>query len=188
MIDDFFTDDVIDDLINQAIAAVEAEQRWPWQEHVEPVTVNPDKPDINLGPLWRATRAVFDQGTELGYVAPSDLLSWTGAPYAGRPQIWTTMADRVALAPTPDSEYELIHYWYTAPEILHADDDQPEMPSQFTDSIVAKTAELLAQRESDMGRAATHLADYNAWIDRMRRDLRRSTGPLRTRVRPGGWV
>ena len=35
--DDFFTDTVLTDTINQALFTVDAEQRWPWMEQVDTV-------------------------------------------------------------------------------------------------------------------------------------------------------
>jgi hypothetical protein len=71
---------------------------------------------------------------------------------------------------------------------LVADNDVTLVPDQFNDAIVCKAAELLSAREDDSSARQLHATDYGRWVDRMRRDVRRSTGPVKVRVRPGGWV
>lgn len=189
--DQLFTDDQLDDNINLAIQAVEAEQRWPWQEHVETVTVDPDQPDIVLPDEWRATRAVLlDNHTELQLVSPTDALSWyvASADVSGPPTVWSPIGDRIVLRPLPGGPTTLTHYFYTEPAWLRDDDDRPAAPDQFTGAIIAKAAELLAMREDDRAAAASHNIEYRGWIDRMRRDTRRSTTPVRIRVRAGSWL
>lgn len=184
--DQLFTDDQVDDNINMAVATVEAEQRWPWQEHVEPVTVDNVQPDIILPATWRATRGLFtDPGTELSLVSPSDALAVTGT---GQPSVWAPIGGRIVLRPLPAGSLTLTHYFYTGPAWLSNDTDEPELPDQFAGAIVAKAAELLSTREDDRSAAAAHNLEYNEWITRMRRDSRRSTTPTLIRVRSGGWV
>lgn len=190
--DQLFTDDIIDDNINLALQTLEAEQRWPWQEHVETVTVDPAEPDIVLSPGWRATRGLFitEDNTELKTVSPTDALSWyVGVTLVnGRPQVWAPIGDRIVLRPLPSGPVTLTHYFYTEPVWLRDDDDQPELPGQFAGAVVAKAAELLSTREDDRAAAAAHNVEYREWIERMRRDLRRSTTPAQIRVRAGSWL
>lgn len=191
MSDQMFTDDILEDNINLAVETIEAEQRWPWQEHVEEVTIDPVEPDIELGATWRATRGVYvvtDNGAtvELSLVSPSDLLSVNGTQSA--PDVWAPVGNRIMVRPLPSGTVTLLHYFYTQPEWLRGDDAEPAIPDQYAGAIVAKAAELLSVREDDRAAAAGHSADYEAWIDRMRRDVRRSTTPVRVRVRPGSWL
>src|SRR5262245_45220612 len=175
-----------------AIQTVEAEQRWPWQEHVETVTVDTVEPDIVLSPGWRATRGLFvtDAQTELKLVSPTDALSWyVGTNLGnGRPEVWAPIGDRIVLRPLPAGPLTLTHYFYTEPVWLRDDDDRPDLPGQFAGAVVAKAAELLSTREDDRAGAAAHNIEYREWVDRMRRDVRRSTTPITPRVRPGSWL
>jgi len=184
--DDMFQDDVLDDHINLAIDTIEMEQRWPWQERIEQVTVSPAAPDIVLPAGWRATHGLFNGEEELSLVSPLDILSW--AETSGAARVWAPVGDSLLVRPLVSGDVTLTHFYQRDPVWLRDDSDQPDMPSQFTGAIVAKAAELLSTREDNRAAAAVHLADYTGWIQRMRRDLRRSTGPLRIRVRPGSWV
>jgi hypothetical protein len=185
--DDFMQDPVVDDHINLAVETIEAEYRWPWSEVVEQVTVTVAAPDVVLAADWRATRALFDAEHELSFVAPGDLLSWfddTGTP----PKVWCPIDDVLVVRPRVQGDTVLTHYWYRQPAWLRGDNDVPAIPDQFAGAIVAKAAELLSTRESDKASSTSHGAEYQQWLGRMRRDVRRSTGPTRPRVRPGGWI
>jgi hypothetical protein len=190
--DQMFQDDQLDDHINLAVEAVEAEQRWPWQEHVDTVYIEPNTPDIPLGPRWRATRMllVADTKVELQLVSPSDVLSWyvSAVDVGGPPTVWAPIGDHIVVRPLPSEQIALTHYYYSHPNWLRGDDDEPETPSQFVGAIVAKAAELLSVREDDRAAAGAHNVEYNQWIERMRRDVRRSTSPVRIRVRAGSWL
>ena len=185
--DDFMPDHVIDDHVNLAIQSVEAEYHWPWQDVVEQVTVTHDAPDIPVAPAWRATRAVFCAEAELLLVAPGDMLSWNES-YSDVPKLWCPIGDVIAVRPVVNSDTVLTHYWYTQPVWLREDTDVSNIPDQYAGAIVAKASELLAARESSGGDATRHGAEYTQMLTKMRRDVRRSTSPVRIRVRPGGWV
>jgi hypothetical protein len=185
--DDFMTDRVLDDAINLAVQTIDAEQRWPWNELGEIVTINTTTPDIPLPDGWRATRAVFFDEHELIYVAPADLMSWLDAA-SDIPQVWSPMATAIAVRPTPTVDTRLRHLYAAQSTWLREDDDVPLIPEQYGGAIVAKAAELLSARESSGADAARHGAEYTQWVARMRRGTRTSTGPTRTRVRPGGWI
>jgi hypothetical protein len=186
MTDDFFTDDVLDDSINLAIDTIETEFRWPWQERIETVTVTPAEPDVAMPVGWRATHGLFNGEEELACISALDILSWSDTP--GAPTVWAPVGDSLLVRPLVQTSTELTHFYQRDPVWLREDTDTPDMPAQFSGAIVAKAAELLSNREDNRAAAGVHLTDYTQWIVRMRRELRRSTGPIRVRVRPGGWV
>lgn len=185
--DDFFTDSVVDDHINLAVQAIEGEYHWPWADAITRVTITPTAPSIPYPTNYRATRAVFDGEIELQQVSPIDLLTWTKTA-AEVPRVWCPMVDEVVVAPTVQANRQLAHYWYRQPVWLRLDDDIPDMPDQFTGALVAKAAELLSSREGAGSDAGRHGSEYSEWLNRMRRDVRRTTTPTRVRVRPGGWI
>jgi len=185
--DDFFPDRVLDDHINLAVQTFESEARWPWTDAAETVTINTTTPDIPVPENWRATRAVVHGETELALLSPIDILRYLDRT-GEFPQVWCPIGDVISVRPTPDTDTELVHYFYTQSPWLRDDEDIPSVPEQYGGAIVAKAAELLAARESNGGDATRHAAEYTAWINRIRRETRRSTTPTRTRVRPGGWV
>jgi len=93
------------------------------------------------------------------------------------------------VAPVPAPPVIVTHFYYSEPLALVLDADAvANLPAVYTDAIVAKAAELLSAREDDTTARAAHSADYARWVDKMRRDVKRSTGPTVPRVRPGGWI
>lgn len=184
--DDFFTDPVIDDHLNLAVQAIDAEYRWPWSEIADLVTIDSTSPDIEMPAGYRATRSVFDDQIELSAVSPGDLQTWINT--VGEPRVYCPMGGAVAVRPIVNGSRQLTHHWSRQPEWMANDDDEPTIPDQFTGAIVAKAAALLASREGAGADVGRHNDEYNTWLGRMRRDVRRSTGPTRVRVRPGGWL
>ena len=184
--DDFFTDTVLTATINQACATVDAEQRWPWMETVVAQTVTGGTNAFTVPADWRATRALFNGESELGLVSPSDLMRM--GTRTGPPELWSVRGNQVLVAPIPSSDVSLTHYYYKQTTRLVADGDTVATPDQFIDAIVCKAAEMLSAREDDGAARQAHAGDYAKWVDRMRRDVRRATGPVRVRVRPGGWI
>jgi hypothetical protein len=186
--DDFFTDDVLNDVINMAIDEVEDEARWPWQQATEVVTVAAGTAVIPVPEMWRATKALFDDIRELREVSITDALAWSTLNL-GAPQVWAQDTEQVLVRPAPGSEMVLTMVFYMVPIPLVLDTDMPMMPASFArGAVVAKAAELVYTREGERSQAADKLAAYEKWITRMRRDGRRSTGPPRVRIRPGGWL
>ena len=185
--DDFMPDPVLDDHINLAVQTLESEARWPWDDAVATVTINQTTPDIALPKNWRATRSVLCGEWELQLLSPIDILRWIGRT-GDIPQVWCPLDDVITVRPTPGSDVQVVHYYYTQSPVLRDDDDVPTVPEQYGGAIVAKAAELLSARESDGGGATRHGAEYKDWVARMHRETRRSTTPTRTRVRPGGWI
>ena len=73
--DQFQTDDVIDEHINIAIQTIEQEQRWPWQETVQTVTINDSTGEFTVPADWRATRTIIFDRHQVQVVSPTELLT-----------------------------------------------------------------------------------------------------------------
>jgi hypothetical protein len=181
--DSFMTDDVLTDQINQALLTLDTEQRWPWMEVVANLNVPAGTQVAPVPSDWRATRALFNSsGNELALRSPTDILAVTST---GEPAGWSVIGPGIALAPIPSSDVVLTHYYYRQTQRLAVGTDVAGVPDQYIEAIVCKAAELLSAREDDQTARAAHGADYDKWVNRMRRDVRRSTGPVVPRVRPG---
>lgn len=186
--DDFFTDPVLTDLVNAAINTIEEEHYWPWAEVIDPAaSLTAGQSTLTKPARWRATRALFNGPDELTLVPITDLLNVAPAT-VGTPTAWTDTGAGIRVAPAPSGPLTLIHVYYQAPVDLVADTDTPDLPSSMSDAIVCKAAELGSAREDDQPARTAHGNDYAKWMQRMLRAQRRSTGPLRVRVRPGGWI
>lgn len=184
--DRFFSDDVLDDHINLAIETIDTEQRWPWFDRIAEITVLSGHREFAVPADWRASRAVFVDDYELDEIAPADLIRRPAT--AGTPQVWTQVDTTIRIDPYPNSDItaRLLYYARTTP--LSDDRHTMAMPAQYVGAVVAKAAELLCVREDDSTQAESHRAEYASWVARMRRENRRTTGPVTPRVRDGSWV
>ena len=187
IIDSFQGPEVIDSAINAAIRTIDSEHRWPWQERIDTSQTVVDQASVTMPADWRTTRAVYIGDVEVQQRSPGDLYLWS-ADDRGRPQIWSLIGGNIYLRPIPDQAYTVTHLYYKTPTLLVEDVDVPDVPQHHEDAIVAKAAELLSIREDDRAAAQAHLAEYLTAIARMRKDVRRSTGPIRIRVREGSWI
>lgn len=184
--DDFFTDAVLNDTINLAVGIIEEEHYWPWAERVVPSTVTAGT--VTKPTQWRATRALFTPaGAELQLVSVNDLYA-TVRPAGSDPRAWADNGTDIVVSPIPATGYTLTHIHYVSPVALALDSDRPDLPDSMADAVVCKAAELLSAREDDTAARQAHGNDYAKWVQRMLRSQRRSTGPLKVRVRPGGWI
>lgn len=185
--DQFQTDDMIDEHINIAIQTIEQEYRWPWQESIQTITIADTTGDVSVPTAWKATRTVMCSEQEVSAVSPIEVLSYSTNIF-GIPSMFTIIDRTLKFRPVPQIGTVLLHVYYRTPDLLVDDDDEPQMPTEYTPAIVAKAAELLSLRESDRVAAASHAGEYAQWLARMRKDIRRTTGPITPRIRPGSWV
>ena len=185
--DQFLTEDVVDEYINVAIQTIEQEARWPWQEIADTVHITDETGDFTVRADWKATRTIIAGRHQVQIVSPIDVLTYPTTS-TGPPQIAAVVDRTVKMRPKPGIGEQLIHVYYRTPTPLVDDEDTAQMPTEYTPAIIAKACELLSVREDDRAAAAAHAGEYNEWMVRMRRDARRTTGPIVPRVREGGWV
>lgn len=186
--DDFFTDVVLTDLVNLALASIEEEHYWPWSERMATGTFTPSSNVLVKPAQWKATKALFIGDTEVSQCSVTDLLAW--GTRLGQPEQWADAGPNILVGPTPPAAGSVgyTHLYYVTPVALSLDADVPDLPEQFADALVCKAAELGSAREDDQSARQAHASDYVRWVQRMSRSVRRTTGPLKVRVRPGGWV
>jgi hypothetical protein len=187
--DNMMRPELIDDCVNLAIQEIEEQHRWPWQETVQDPapTVTTDEPYFDVPEGWRATVTLLRDTTELQQFSYADLMRYPSSA-TGAPTVYALIGDRIHVRPYPQAETTLIHIYIGTPTLLTADTDEPEIPAGYTGAIVAKACELLAIREDNRAAAATHAATFAQWMGNMRKDNRRTTGPITPRIRPGNWV
>lgn len=185
--DQFQSDEIIDEHINVAIQTIEQEQRWPWQEAIQTVTIEDSTGDFTVPVDWRATRAIVCGTNNVQIVSPIDVVMYP-TDANGIPQIAAVVDRTVKLRPAPTPGVTLSHIYYRGPILLVNDEDEPQMPPEYTPAIIAKACEMLSLREDDRAAAGAHLTEYQQWVGRMRKDTRRTSGPITPRVRPGSWT
>ena len=185
MHDTYFPDPLIDANINLAILAVEETQRWPWNETMGDITVTGETSDVPTD--WRATKAIVDStGNVLDQCVSYQLVQYR-TQREGNPAHFCIIYDKIHFAPVGTGE-TFTHYYYRSPKLLNNDEDVLRMPAQHVGTVVAKASQLCSTREDDRPSAAVHLMEFQAGIDRMRKDIRVTTRPLQKYIRPGAWL
>lgn len=184
--DTFYTDTTLNDLINESLQAIASEADWPWLQ--TSTTFDTVAGDGAYDPPadWIETRSLC--------IDDFNAIEWRSLPEIREyptsitdvPEAYTVSGDELLLRPVPAGVYTVQHDYLRMEQTLVTDSDVPFMPTQWRYSIVAFATHLAYLRSGDVQRATAALADYQAWTKRMRMQRRRSKGPIRVRVRPGG--
>jgi len=192
--DQLITPALIDDVVNQALQQIDGEAMWPWLETSATLTLVAGTTSYALPTDFRKAKGTIvligatSGRTEL--VEVSAISAFVADPtMTGRPSGYAIDGDSVVFTPTPDAAYTArLGYYRTTLELVD-DADTPLLPDQWHGAVVAIAVGLLVTPEKG-SRSAKEVADIEAanWIRRMRSSLRRSTGTIIPRVRPGGWV
>lgn len=181
--DGYFTDTVLNGYINEALAAVSQENRWPWLRAT--TTFNTVAGTANYSPPtdWTYVDGIGFLGEYgLSYLHQEDIDRHVSD---GIPTAWTMDGDIISLRPTPNSVGALtIHYYKMEPE-LTADGNTPLLPRAFHYAVIAYAAYLGHMANHAQDRANAELQNYNTWVSRMQPAKRRASGPMAPRVRPG---
>ena len=186
--DQLFTDQIIDDFLNMAVDIIDAEHNWPWRESTVKLAATDGV--LWMPTNWRATRTLWWKDVQLVNISPSDPRMSYELGSGSAPVYWAQIDARVHVVPATagdtDEDFTLDYYDEGVP--MSRDEDALGMPDMFAGAAIAKACELLSLREDNAGAAERHAASYAQWLGRMRRSLRRSTGPIVPRIREGGWI
>lgn len=185
--DSFFANDKLDDAINSAVATLEAERNWPWQQRYTTLTTTDDTGEITLPTDWRSTRAVWVSEYELDFVPVYDLLP-IPTTRTGTPAIYSHNNGKLLVRPVPTVGTGIVLLYDREASLLVDDADVPEIPENAYPAIVAKAAQLCSTREDDRPSAQTHLIEYSQWVERLYQNSVQSRRPVGRRIRPGNWV
>ena len=187
--DSYFPDQLIDANINLAILAIEETQRWPWNETVGTLTAGTNGLTADVPDDWRATKAIVNtNGHSLAQCVSYDLTRLRQTNGVGQTAgYFCIINDKIEFAPAAGDE-EFMHIYYREPLLLNEDKDVPRLPSVYVGTIVAKASQLCSTREDDRPSANTHMMEFVAGIERMKKDTRATTRPQQKYIRPGNWV
>jgi hypothetical protein len=181
----FFTDPVLNALVNEALQVVSAEEDWPWLQAATTFSTVAGTQAYSPPSDWARTKAlIIDGAYPIEWLPLTDIRSIPVAT-TGAPTCFTVFAEELLLAPVPNGAYTVKHDYYVSEAALTAETDTPLLPASFHYAVVAKATELGHLRQRDIDRAGAELAEYNSWVVCMRTHLSRSSAPKRIRVRPG---
>lgn len=192
--DTFYPSTVVNDFLNEALQAINNEEYWPWTQATATISTVAGTAAYAVPTDWKATKQLFISG--FTPLALSNLADVDYVTQQGQPVAYVVFGDQIILSPTPDGVYTVTHQYQKMEPTLTLDSDTPLMPAEFHYAIVAFAAHLAHMRSGEVdyyrgnitGKAAAALQEYNQWLARMRDARRRSTGPLRPRIRPGSLI
>lgn len=183
--DGFFSDAQLTDLINEALAAISAEEDWPWLQTAANITTVAGTAAYAAPATWVHTKQLYiNQYDPLIYLSLAEMDS-IAVEDVGQPQMFTIYDEDIILRPVPNAVYTIVHQYNRSETALAADIDTPTMPAIFHFAIVTLAAKLSHDRQRDLQRSQIEDADYQQWLRRMRNFRYRLQGPLRPRIRPG---
>ena len=191
--DAFAADADITELLNEVSSAVATEHDWPWLETSSTALVTANGTAAYAVPAdWMRTRTLQIAGS-----APMDSSRsreqldgyWpTSTVGDGEPRFFVISGDQIRLYPTPGGVYTVTHVYYRRETVLDDGADEPLMPSWAQGILIWGAAAELLRRTGQDARADEAQQQYDRWLRRLEDNKRRTVGPARVRVRPGGFV
>lgn len=176
-----FDTDALTELVNHALAAIAAEQDWPWLEAEDTFSTVADQADYAMPADWARTRAVTIDGDDIELSSARD---YTYHGETGLPVRFQVVADKLRLVPTPGATtYDVIHRYVRTEPALALDGDSPLLPVAFHPAVVEYASYLVMLRTGNAKRADEFFRSWSLWRDRMKDSRRRSVRRHRIRVR-----
>ena len=185
--DDYYTDAVLDLVINQALRHVSMQEDWPWLEDNSEVTLLANNPVIDITDI-RKIRWVREGDRNISFQNYRSNARSFSTDRKGRPQNYVEESMSYRVLPTPDKEYTLkIGFTRASDNTLTGNGDEPLMPDWAIDLLITWSMVLLSRRGRDRDLAGMWFSQYRETLSRLRDEITRSTEgilPLKTR----SWV
>lgn len=189
--DAFAADADLIEIIAEVSNAISTERDWPWLETSTTLTTAAGTQAYAMPADWVRTRtlAVSGSGPMDSTRSRQDLDGWFAASdSSGEPQFFVVSGDVLRLYPTPDRAYSVTHVYYRQETQLASGSDTPLIPSWAHGAIVYAAAAVLLRRVGEDARAEQAQRQADAWMRRLVDNSRRTSGPVRVRVRAGGFL
>lgn len=107
---------------------------------------------------------------------------------ANKPQFWYLYGDTIRVHPAPDEAYDVTLRYYKSPTELTADDDVPEIPSEFEEILVSGATYRVLQVKDNYDQAMIHENKYNEILQKLvvKYSITQAGAPTRMRVNRRG--
>ncbi len=191
------TPQAVTQLLRTALNALAGERDWAWLQATETLTttggVNYVTPlaGSSAGVTWTRTTNLTGaaHGHSITQISWQQFRDKNVTDQGALPDVWVEHLGLLYLNPTPSgSTTTLFHDFIRGEAPLNSDTDSPLLPDQWCGAWVEKAAELSARRVQDYQTAQVCAGEYKTWLTKMDAYRRRSAGPYRVTVRPGGWM
>lgn len=179
------------EIVQEALDLFNNETFWPWAEASTTLSLVAGTASYSVPTGWVATRQIQVPGESVldGSHSRAELDDWyPTSSETGPPRFFVVSADLVRVYPTPDTTVSATHLYFRSETRLSAGTDTPLAPVWTHAAIVDLAASILLARVREDDRAEKFDGRYREWVRKTADNLRRSTGPVRVRVRPGGFL
>lgn len=170
--DAFYTDVVIDELLNSAAHFLEGEEPWAWLEKEQTINTANGTSTYAVAADYRASIALLDPaGFPLEQVEAKMLRRLIGA--SGVPKLWDILGTNVRVAPTPTGVQALVHSYLGGETDMASDSDTLLLPVVYHRAVVEYAAYLAYRRAHNAPEAGAAKAAYDEWLALMRKEAPR---------------
>lgn len=184
--DPYFTTGVVDGFINRALRRISTERDWPWNSATDTsISTVAGTATVATPSGWYKTRNITIDNYEPLALAPLASIRAQNTTARGNPAYYTVQGDQIILRPVPDAAYTLIHDYYRTETTLTLSTDTPRLPLAYHDAVVDLALHYACLKEGELERAKQYFAQYSDALRAMKNDVRRASGPVVVRVRPG---
>ena len=191
--EDFFSDDEVDRAINEAVRRFSAEEPWPWLYTEWTSALDGDDNSLDL-PSNISLNRIFNMSVSGGSLAQPRLLERL-EPKAGfrarfiydqrtGPPRWYYIAASnqdddgappvtytARVIPTPDDDYDVEAQYLAVPAELSGDADEPQVPDEYQEAIIAWAVGKLFLKEFSISqKASEQFSIYAKVLDQARED------------------
>jgi hypothetical protein len=94
---------------------------------------------------------------------------------SGRPTAYTVVGNQITLWPTPDAAYSLSLRYWRLPADMVADGDEPEIPAQYHEILVAYAMQKAYARENDYTSSRFWKEEWEAGVAKIRGEVQADT-------------
>lgn len=190
--DAFAADADITEILAEVCNAVASEHDWPWLETSATLTTAAGTATYSVPADWMRTRTLQVSGSSPmdSSLSREQVDGWfpDSVNSSGEPLFFVVSGDTLRLYPTPDAVYSVTHVYYKSETVLAAGSDVPLMPAWAQGILIWGAASHLLRRTGQDARADEAQVQYDRWLRRLQDNVRRTSGPVRVRVRSGGWI
>ena len=169
---DDYTDDKVDNLINQAIRDLSVRFDWPFLAKIDTIAVTDATDTYPLPSDCSRVEAILLDGysERLREMSPATALSEEGGVQAaGTPDSFFLWGESIVLRPQPSANATVRVYYYRTPTVLTNDSDTPEFAEQFHYVLSDFVMQQLWEREEDFEKGAVYNARYAQGVESMAR-------------------
>lgn len=174
--------------VNDALSDLNADLadgHWYDRKHTFSTVAGTDTYDLPA--TLRKIKSVSVDGWELEQGSDVDFDSWDGTWEARSfPQWFALEQNKLGLRPTPTAVQAVVVRYRCWENTLVNQTDEPLLPAIFDQAIVQGACRYAMQITSETTRQTTFAAGYEAAMRRAQKLERKTDGPRRPRVRPGG--